>query len=267
MKPIFRNLVITFLIHASFMSFAQNGSFTGIGNASVMLYDFWALYNNQAGLADIESPEIGVSYENNYFLWQTGKQSIGAVLPTKSGNFAINGYRFGYSDYSENNFGLGYARNLGQFISTAVHFNYLYFSQSRNYGYKGTFIFQLGLIAKPVEKLYIGVHVYNPGRVKLEDYADKRVPTIFRLGMGYYFGEQVLVTAESEKDVDQPIRFKSGIQYEIIDHLFVRTGFLTNPNQFSLGLGYTLNHLTTDVAITTHQSLPLSSQISFKYSF
>ncbi len=258
-------IIVLMLFSAS--GFSQNGSFTGMGNSSVMLYDFWAIYNNQAGLANIERSEVGICYENNYAMWETGKQALGFVLPTKTGNFALSVSRYGYTGYSENSVGLAFARNLGKIFSASIQFDYLFYTQSENYGYKGALLFQVGFISTPIENLQIGLHVYNPGRVTLEDYNDKRVPTVIRFGLGYYFSEQVLLSVETEKDIDQKNRFKTGLQYEIIDGFFIRTGFLTNPNQFSLGIGYTNNDFTVDIATTTHESLPLSSQISFKYRF
>lgn len=255
------------LLLLPFVGLTQNGSFTGMGDASVMLYDFWAINNNQAGLADMESAEVGVCYDNNFQLWETGLQTIGFVLPTRSGNFAFSGSRYGYSGYSENSVGLAYARNLGKLFSASVQFDYLFYYQG-DYGYnKGALLFELGLISRPIENLQIGVHIYNPAQVMLEEFDDKEVPTILRFGLGYYFSEQVIFSVETEKDIDNENRFKTGLQYEAIEHFFIRTGFLSNPNQFSLGIGFALNKLTTDIAITTHESLQLSSQISFKYAF
>lgn len=262
----FQSIILFITLLLPLLSFSQNGSFTGMGNSSVMLYDYWALYNNQAGLSDIETPEVGFSYENNYLLWETGISALGFVLPTKFGNFSLATSRYGYSSYAENSIGLGFARNLGKYFSASVEFDYLFYTQSVNYGYKGALLFQVGIIAKPIENLQIGFHVYNPGKVTLEDYNDEAVPVVIRFGLGYFFSEQILLTAETEKDIDNENRFKVGLQYEPIENFYMRTGFLSNPNQFSFGLGYKHNDFTTDIAFTTHESLPISSQISFKYA-
>lgn len=264
-KPI-SNLLF-FSLFSIGIGHAQNGGFTGMGNASVGLYDFWALYNNQAGLANINNIEVGVSYDHNYQIWQTGIAAAGFVLPTQSGNFALMTNRYGYSGYAEHNNALSYARNLGEKFSASLTFNYLVFSQAEAPQSKGAFFFQTGFISKPIDKLQIGLHLYNPSMATLEDYNNKKVPTIVRFGLAYFFTSEVLCSIETEKDIDQKIRFKSGIQYMAINNFYLRTGFLTNPNQFSLGIGYNLNRFVTDIAITTHEILPLSSQISFKYIF
>jgi len=262
-----KNIIIIILFLFPMFGMSQNGSFTGMANSSIMLYDYWALYNNQAGLSNIEHIETGVSYENNYMVWETGKQAFGFVLPTQFGNFFLSTSRFGYSDYAENNIGIGFARNLGEYFSASIQFDYIFYSQASNYGYKGALLLQTGFIAKPIKNMQIGFHIYNPSEVVLEDYNDKKVPTIIRFGISYLFSNKVLLSTESEKDIDAENRFKVGLQYEAIDKLFIRTGFLTNPNQFSLGIGYGYKKLTTDIAFYTHESLPISSQISFKYEF
>jgi hypothetical protein len=263
----FKTYALASMLFITQSAFSQNGGYTGMANASVSLYDFWSVFNNQAGLADIDSPEIGVCYDHNYQMWQTGVQSAGFVLPTKTGNFALMSSRYGYSGYSEQETGLAYARNLGKMFSASVGFNYLFYSQKETTGHGGALIFQVGIISKPVKNLQIGLNIYNPGRAALADFNNKQVPTIFQFGMAYYFSPEVLFSVESEKDIEQANRFKAGLQYQIINDFYLRTGFMTNPNQFSLGIGYNMNGFTTDIAITTHEVLQLSSQISFKYKF
>ncbi len=248
-------------------TFSQNARFDGVANTSVTLYDVWSTLSNQAGLAGVQNPTIAVGYSNRFLLSQTSTQMLTATMPTRTGNFSLAFKRFGYSLYSENNFGLAYSRSLGKYIDAGVQFDYLHYIQSEDYGNKGAILFQLGVIAKPIDRLFIGLHVYNPMKAKLSKSADERVPTIMRLGVGYYFSEQVVVTAETEKNLDLPARFKTGIEYQPVSKLFVRTGFCTQPTQFSFGAGYSLKKLTVDMAILTHQYLPLSSSISVKYMF
>lgn len=246
---------------------SQNARYSSMGTATTMIYDAWSVMDNQAGMSTVASPTAMAGYENRFQLKETSTQLAAFVLPTKSGNFAFNYKRFGYRLYSENQAGLSYARNLGQFISVGVQFDYLYFNQSEDYGNKGAFLIETGIITKPIDHFFIGVHIFNPTHTKIADYYDERVTTRFRFGVGYYFSEQVIATLESEKDIENPGRYKAAIEYEPLKHLFFRTGIQSNPNQFSLGIGYTFKNLTTDIAFVTHESLPISSQLSLKYTF
>ncbi len=246
---------------------AQSGSFAGMGNASVMLHDFWAAFSNQAGLTTIDKPTIGLDYYNHFLLSETGTQRGAFVLPTQSGNFSLSYQRYGYALYSENNLGLAYARKLGEIISASLQFDYLFYHQSEAYGNRGAFLFETGLIAQLTSEFSLGLHLYNPTRVKLADYQDERVPTLMRFGLAYYFSPWVLLSAETEKNIEHKARFKCGLQYEPVESLFLRTGLMTQPNAFTAGIGYRIKNFTTDLAFISHESLPLSSQIALTYKF
>lgn len=266
--PILQRLISIFLFTAIIgTAQGQWGKFAGMGDASVMLHSFWSVYGNQAGLAQIENPTVGIGYFQQFLTWQTGTQTDAIVIPTNTGNFAFSFERYGYSLYSENNFGLAFARKLGEYFSASLQFDYFFYHQSEDYGNRGTFLFETGLIAAPTSKFYIGVHLYNPTRAKLANYQDERIPTRMRFGLGYRFNEFVLFTVETEKELEQKARFKSGIEYQAFDNLFLRTGLLTQPNQFSAGVGYQVKKLSTELAVITHETLPLSTQIAITYKF
>lgn len=259
-------LITICLTFTNFIS-AQNARFAGMGNASVSTYDLWGALGNQAGLSDLKTLELAAGYENKYQFAETGTQAMVCAVPTRTGNFALSVNRFGYNLYSENNIGLAFARNLGKFISAGIQFDYFNIQQPEAYGNRSVLLFEAGLIAKPIENLFIGAHIFNPTRAKLADYKDERVPTIMRFGLGYYFSKQVLFNIETEKNVYYKARFKAGIEYEPINQLYFRTGFANNPNQYTFGLGYIIWNLDTNIAIVTHEWLPLSTEISLAYKF
>lgn len=246
---------------------AQEGRFTGMGNASVMLPDFWSVFANQAGISDLEEITVGANYYQAYQMWELGIQNFGVVLPTKTGNFAASYQRSGYPKFSTNSMGIGFARNLGEKWSASVQFDYLYYYQPEQTKKRGAFLMESGILTEPVEGLFIGAHVYNPTMVKLSDSPNEKVPTLFRIGLGYYFSEWVLVNFETEKELTYQPRYKFGLEYQIVTHFFARLGLITQPNQFTAGIGYQLNKLTVDVAFVTHETLPFSSQLSIKYHF
>ena len=267
MKKVVKKSLFALSALLNLTGWAQEGRYTGMGNASVMLPDFWSAFGNQSGLAYLEHPEIGASYYNAYQLWELGTQAGAFVYPTRTGNFAASLHRTGYSLFSKNQMGLAYARKLGEKWSASVQFDYLYYHQSEQTQHKGAFLIEAGVMAEPIDGFFIGAHVYNPTRVKLSDYQDERVPTLMKAGLGYYFSQWVVVTLEAEKDLEFKPRVKCGVEYQAVTHLFLRMGLMTQPNQFTLGLGYQLKNLTTDIAFVTHETLPLSTQISLKYSF
>ena len=261
-----RFIILAVLLVAAVTAGAQDGNFEAMANASVMQNGLWSVNNNQAGLADLQRFAVGINYQNRFQLAETSTKSVAAALHTRTGNFALSFNRFGYSQYSENSFGLAYARQFGERVSAGLQFDYLNINQTSAYGNNGVFLFEVGLQAKPIDNMQVGVHVFNPTKAKMAEYEDERVNTSFRFGANYYFSQIVQLAAEVEKTMQTDLRCKVGLEYQIISNLYLRTGFRSKPNEFCFGAGYTYKGLTFDFAFSTHQYLPMSTQVSLKYS-
>lgn len=259
-------LAILILAITGFNISAQSGRIAGLCYTSSVLYDIWSVNGNQAGLANFTNPTFGIGYENKFSVSELSTQAAVIGVPTKTGNFALSYKRFGYSLYSENNIGLAYGRKLGEIISAGLQFNYLHYQQTEDYGNRSVFLLEVGIIAKPIDNFLIGAHVYNPWNAKLADYNDERIASTFLFGLGYYFSDKVLFAIETEKNIEQKAQFKASIEYEPLQQLYLRTGMGTQPNQFSFGIGYTLWNFTTDIAFVTHETLPVSTEISINYN-
>ena len=261
-----RFIILAALLASAVTAGAQDGNFEAMANASVMQNGLWSVNNNQAGLADLQRFAVGINYQNRFQLAETSTKSVAAALHTRTGNFALSFNRFGYSEYSENSFGLAYARQFGERVSAGLQFDYLNINQPSAYGSNGVFLFEVGLQAKPIDNMQVGVHVFNPTKAKMAEYEDERVNTSFRFGVNYFFSQIVQLAAEVEKTMQTDLRCKVGIEYQIINNLYLRTGFRSKPNEFCFGAGYTFKGLTFDFAFSTHQYLPMSTQVSLKYS-
>lgn len=240
---------------------------SGMANSSVMLSDFWSISQNQAGLATIKNIGTGLYYENRFLVNELSLKSGAFILPTKTGVFGLSISQFGYSKYNESKIGLAYAKKLWDFLSVGVQFNYFNTYIAESYGNKGTVLVEAGIRAIPKENLYIGAHIFNPTRSKIAAYNDERIPTIIRVGIGYNFTKKVLVTAETEKDLEHNPVFKAGIEYNFMEHVYFRTGLSSNPEQIAFGLGYEIKGLKADIAFTTHPVLGLTPHISLLWEF
>ncbi|MCF6184086.1 MAG: hypothetical protein L3J56_05585, partial [Bacteroidales bacterium] len=82
----------------------------------------------------------------------------------------------------------------------------------------------------------------------------------------YYFSEKVIVTIETEKDIDKPIVFRAGTEYNVIPGLYLRAGINLNPVKYSFGLGYKYKGVTLDVAYINHNILGYYMQFGFGYT-
>ncbi|NND77197.1 MAG: hypothetical protein HKN39_03365 [Flavobacteriales bacterium] len=239
----------------------------GLGHASVSISDFWSLYNNQAGLAFLESPFAGISYENRFLRPELGRNFIGVAIPTNSGTVAFSLKSFGVHSYSEGKYGFSYARKLAEKMALGVQLNYMTITQRGDLGNKNSITAEIGFQAEIMEDLDIGVHVFNPTVSGLTDEPVENIPTVFRVGAKYTISDKVFVVAESEKDTQRPAFFKTGLEYHVHDKLYLRGGVSTNPTQSSFGFGLNLKNVRVDFAASYHQTLHYIPQFSLSYQF
>jgi len=209
-----------------------------MGNASVALNDVWAYHHNPAAVVGIKKVAFGVSYENRFILRELQSQGFVVAYPFKRSVFSIGGQTFGYTNFRTYRSGLGYAIALTDHLSIGVQLNYHLVRLPQAYGRYQTVTAELGAMAKISENWHVGFSILNLTRNKLSSYQEDRFTTMLRLGTRYLVSRKVMLLGELEKNVDFPIRIKSGIEYEPLENLYLRGGFGTAPIEFSFGFGY-----------------------------
>ncbi len=207
----------------------------GIGNASVALNDINSLFNNQAGLADLENISLLFSGQETFRAPYSDNIGAGIGVPSALGAFGLSIHYFGLPNINQTKVGLAYARKLSENLSGAVQFDMLH-TQISNDSKSNLFTVEIGVQYRIVEKLLLGLHLYNP--IKLEIIEDEFLPTIIRLGGTYMLYERFLIHAELEKAIDYSLVLKSGLEVEIVHNLWFRTGFQNKPTTINAGTGY-----------------------------
>ncbi|MEA3317979.1 MAG: hypothetical protein U9R54_08480 [Bacteroidota bacterium] len=241
------------------------GRSAGMANSSVILHDLWSTYNNQAGLGYLENITVGVFHKSGFIAEQSLK-AFSVAVPTSSGTISASYSYYGFSQYNESAVGLAYGKQFGDIISFGLKIDYLHTKIAGEYGNAGTVIFETGIIAEPIENLYIGAHLFNPARMKIGE-SEEKIPTILRLGLGYNFSNTVLLSLETEKDLEYDVIYKAGIEYQIIENVSLLAGVSTNPSQNAFGIGFNWKGLNADIAFMHHQTLGYKPHLSLNYAF
>lgn len=248
-----------------------------LSNASATLSgEVWALGNNVAGLGSLNTPVAGFYAENRYFSAALNVAALAVALPVghvtpgatpaqpaqaKNGVAGLEVQRFGGSLYNETRAGLGYGYRFG-LISLGARVDMLQVSIEG----LGSRRVALGSLGGQMEllpnKLALGVSLYNLNQAKLANYQDERVPTILKAGLAYRPTAQVLLLAETEKDVERDANFKAGLEYRPIPLLAARIGLASLTEQASAGLGLRAKSLELDYAAAYQQALGFSHHLS-----
>lgn len=265
--------LILFLVIISKVGFGQNypagAKSASMGNASVAMVDLWASYNNQAGLAFLEAPELGAFFENRFLMQELNAQGLAYAMPFKKmgGTLGINLYRFGYSNFNDNKLGLTFAKKFGKVFSAGIQLNLHYFQQGGGYESILTATGELSMLLYLAENWSLGAHVFNPTRTSMASFDREKIPTVFRLGTAYAFSDKVQATLEIEKDLVYDPTFRAGLEYKPSKKVSIRAGLNSNPISPAFGLGVNLGNFVLDAASAWHQVLGFSPQASLSYQF
>lgn len=265
-----RNILLLFLFVSINISaqvnFPIGSRAAALSNAVVMDSDLWSVYHNQAGLGDYHNFSIGFHHENKYVVDEFALHALALAVPVKPGTFGFSYTYFGYPKYNESKIGLAFGKALGEKFTAGIQLNYHYVyieaEESRQ-----ALSFEAGIQYKPLETIRIGIHVFNPTRQHLTPVFSDTLATTMRAGISYSPIEKLWMAIETEKSLNYNMRIKSGIEYEIINGISLRTGIITHPIQNSFGIGFKISKIKADVAFTHSDILGFTPHFSFQFRF
>ncbi|MCX6306067.1 MAG: hypothetical protein NT040_13980 [Bacteroidetes bacterium] len=243
------------------------GRSQSMGGTSVAQSDFWSLSNNQAGTAWLTRAGAGMACENHFLVKALSCEQLGLALPVRAGTFGLIVNRWGNIQYSEIKAGLSYARKFGKYFAVGIQFDYFRIQVTDGYGSKNLATCEIGLMYQADRHFSVGVQVVNPVPVKITDHPTEQLPSVICIGLSYRFSDDFLVNAEAEKDMINPVVFRTGAEYHIARPAFVRIGLSTGPMSFTFGFGLEFGKIRFDIASGYHQALGFSPSGSFIYSF
>lgn len=238
-----------------------------LGNASVAIGDLWSAFNNQAGLARLETTYAGVYYENRFLLKELGYKAAAVAYPLKSGTIGLSFNHFGYSAYNESKIGLAFAKAFGKYLSFGLQLDYNMARLAESYGSSNFVTFEAGMLANITPKLVLGAHIYNPINAQLAEYNDERAPVIFRVGAAYTLSDKFTLVAETEKNIYTDASLKAGIEFKANKQIYLRGGISTGQTAFSFGAGFLFGKFMLDISSSYHNILGYSPQASISYIF
>lgn len=103
--------------------------------------------------------------------------------------------------------------------------------------------------------------------MKLEIMEDEFLPTVLRTGATYFVSPKVLLHTELVTGFDVPFAFKAGSEFELVDNLWLRLGFQSQPTRFNTGAGYQFkNGLRIDLAVYYQRGLEVISSGPLSYA-
>jgi len=232
----------------------------GMGYVCIMKSGFWTSFHNQASLAFNNSFSFGFNYENRFTIRELGTRSVGITIPVEKASIGVYYSHFGYSDFNRDRTGLACGMKLSEKLSAGVQIDYFSEKTSGEYANNQSITYETGLIITPSERMHIGIHIFNPVPNSIRK---NYLPTTLRVGTGIDLNKLIFGGIEVEMSTSSNLIFRAGFEYEAEKNLWLRSGFSTDNNSFSFGLGYLLKIVKIDLGFVTHEKLGVSSSVAF----
>ncbi len=242
----------------------ENNAKTNIGVAHPT---YWSPFENAATLANVSTFEGSLLFQNRFNVKEISTKSVQTALHTSPVNIGIAFSSFGFSNYNENIASISFARKFSKKFMLGLSFDYYFIYFSKNEGYKGKLLPQIGLLSQLSEKLYIGFQAFNPTQAIIKtSYFDKEIPSIFSLATNYYFAKNLLGGIELDKEIRSDVRIAAGFEYQIVDMLLLKLGCSHYKNFIpNIGVGLKIGGFDLQTNFNIHATLGITSSIALTY--
>lgn len=250
--------------HGQSVSTQMGARQMAMAGASATLSDEWALYNNIAGLAQ-QKQSCGFSYEVSPTLKGANRMTAQLQLPIRSFTAGVGFFRFGDARYNEQLISVGIANRIG-ITSLGAKLNLNQY-RADGFGVLSAISIDVGGITQLTPEFRVGAYITNITQASINNGSGERLPTRMVLGVGFQITQKIVATTEIEKDLDYPLTWRTGFEYDVYKKLFFRTGYQLQPDAFYFGLGGKRKRLTIDYALRFHFLLGASHQASASFQF
>jgi hypothetical protein len=223
---------------------------------------FWSSFHNQALLPANKSSSIGINYHGRFGIRELGTRTAGIIIPVEKAALGFIYSNFGYSDLARHSAGIACGMRLSKKISAGIQSDFFAEKTAGNYRERRSLSFEAGIIIKPLEKVSIGIHLFNPLPNSLRK---SYLPSLARAGVGIWLNNELFVSTEVEMRTQHNLNIKSGFEYLPAKNLIIRGGFNSENNSFTFGLGYIIKSAQLDLGFTTHEKLGITSSSSITF--
>ncbi len=250
-------LSLAFVFHESFAwenEFISDARSVSLGNIQLFSEEL----SNPSCLSFIENSAVHLTLNNRFQIEELNTVKVSAVYHNRFLDTGFSCSEFGFETYKQYLSKLGFSKKIHKNLSLGGSIIYQYesfFSKEPEHRFSGDFSFYYELNKQFTFSLLN--RYYNQTKENF----------LFLSGINYCFTQSSSILVEYASDFRQYNNLRLGIEYELLDAFFVRTGLQTLLKQPSFGVGYTVDLFTFDIAFEVHSVLGTSSTASVTYNF
>jgi hypothetical protein len=253
MKFLVPIVLIAFCLQTSAVNnrFFFSAKTSSLGRITTVFSDAFSVIN-QPALTTFSKHSAGLYFENNFAVNELRTNAIVLKSSFKNYNFGLGITRFGFDLYNESNYMLSFALPLSKEFSLGIHGNIFQIVFGDVYGRKT--YFDAGISGNYIKKngLRLGFSIYNLRQNQITDYQIQRISSIYKIGLGYELDSRVILAFETEKHSYTKALYKFGADLKVLENVYLRLGFITEPMTITAGAGFKYKVLNFDFGTDYH---------------
>ena len=238
----------------------------GTGQISVLHTDAWSNFNNIGALGWIKQSTVAAGYENRFNQGAFSQIAFCAAIPTKKlGVAGISVSKFGGEIFNQSRAQLAWGKAFG-LASIGLQAQW-YQVAAVNFQTRHHLLINFGGLAQLTPKIQFGASISNVNQAKASEFQDEKIPIIVKGGISYMPSKKVKLMAEVQEDLDLETTLKVGIEYQVMEKFWLRTGFNTQTYLGSGGLGLEWRNWQFNYAICNQPQVGWSNSLGLNYQF
>ncbi len=234
----------------------------GMAHSALSLGGSWAVYHNPAGIATDLGGSLSFCHTNNYLIRELARHAMAGVAPVSRGAIGL-GYTYsGTPEYNEQLMVLAYAHKLSDKLEAGISFDAHSVWLPADYGHDFALTGSLGMLARPVKQLTVGLQLYNLTNAHYQKYNFEAPASFFRGGITWQSGPLLAATSIMiQKNGNTELGL--GTEFQAARNLDVRLGVSSSEAMsLTFGVGYSNARWSADLAFMRHPLLGFSSMFS-----
>lgn len=256
-------LIICALAHGQNGSYRLGARSSAMGGASLTLTDEFSLFNNVGAFGRLENHAAFAGYQNRYGVSEFQVIGGGAVYSHELGNAGIGYYKFGDDLFSEQRLHIAVGNKI-QMISLGLGIDIIQY-HIESVGTRQVIAVEFGGLAGITPQLSFAAHIFNVTQAELDPELDEPLPTVMKAGFAYKPSDELILSMEVEKDLDFDEIIRAGIEYMIVEKIFLRTGISTQPFVAAYGIGFHPKKLKLDYSFSNDSEIGNIHELSVAY--
>jgi hypothetical protein len=221
----------------------------------------YALWRNVAGIANTNSWNLLLAYQYPYDLPEIQSFAIGIIIPWKPG-IGLSMLQSGTTPLINQQIAINTAVELNE-VKIGVRVKYWHLEFSGN-NLLNAITAGIGIQAELNSQIVAGIYIDNVTQTHIGQ--QESIPVLWYTGIKYQPAPHLTLNIETGYVMEQEWQVKMGVEYIIKNRFVARTGFNASNLESFFGLGFLIEPLEIDYALSIHPSLGITHQGAGSYS-